>query len=186
MTKKVIEHIKNFVFKYYKNYIDDPDDMASEMVLCYHLAEQTYKKSQLSVEKWCWYKVHMKCKDYLRAKGKYIRNKSGDKLKRNVKTQFVYVDGLELNCRKGWDAISSQLIDGTSEKIETSQYIQECLGKLTSREREIVTLYYFYGYNQPIIGHLLGITNSRISQIHKEILKKLHKIMEKDNGNKSH
>jgi RNA polymerase sigma factor for flagellar operon FliA len=44
---------------------------------------------------------------------------------------------------------------------------------LHSREREVVNLYYFEGMTMEQIGRKLGVSQSRISQIHKKLVRRL-------------
>ena len=49
------------------------------------------------------------------------------------------------------------------------------LSELGERDQLIVQLYYFEELNLREISEILEITESRISQIHKEIIKKIRK-----------
>ncbi len=58
---------------------------------------------------------------------------------------------------------------------EKVQIIYEFLKKLPEKERLVVTLYYYENLKFKEIGKLLGLSESRISQIHSFVLKKLKK-----------
>lgn len=51
--------------------------------------------------------------------------------------------------------------------------ISEILESLSEREQLIIQLYYFEELNLKEISEVLEITESRISQIHKEVIKKI-------------
>ncbi len=59
------------------------------------------------------------------------------------------------------------------EQEELVEIIQEILEKLDEREQLVIQLYYFEELNLKEIAEVLEITESRISQIHKEIIKKI-------------
>ena len=51
---------------------------------------------------------------------------------------------------------------------ETSNLLKEAVNRLPDREKLVVTLYYFEGLNLAEIGQVLGVTESRVSQIHSK------------------
>ena len=59
------------------------------------------------------------------------------------------------------------------EKEELVKLIQDILSSLSKREQMIVQLYYFEELSLGEISSILDITSSRISQIHKEVIKKI-------------
>lgn len=66
--------------------------------------------------------------------------------------------------------------DDTLEKLEKEQLLEkinEVLEDLKERDRLIIQLYYYEELNLKEISEILNISESRISQIHKKILKKL-------------
>lgn len=66
--------------------------------------------------------------------------------------------------------------DGPEKIIEadsSSDQLQEVIGTLPERERIIVELYYFQEYSFKEIASVLKVTESRISQIHGQLKKKL-------------
>ena len=74
------------------------------------------------------------------------------------------------------------VFDDVSKKIEEEeliQIIQKELGQMDKREQTIIQLYYFEELSLKEISEILGITESRISQIHKSVIRK---IREKLNG----
>lgn len=66
--------------------------------------------------------------------------------------------------------------DDTLEKLEKEELlekIQEILEELKERDQLIIQLYYYEELNLKEISEILNISESRISQIHKKLLKKL-------------
>lgn len=66
--------------------------------------------------------------------------------------------------------------DDTLEKLEKQELlekIQEILEELKERDQLIIQLYYYEELNLKEISEILNISESRISQIHKKLLKKL-------------
>lgn len=75
--------------------------------------------------------------------------------------------------------------DNTIEKIqkdELIEIIQSVLSTLSKREQTIIQLYYFEELSLNEISEILNITSSRISQIHKDIIKKIRLRMGNLNG----
>ncbi|TQR29351.1 RNA polymerase sigma factor FliA [Campylobacter sp. MIT 99-7217] len=66
--------------------------------------------------------------------------------------------------------------DNTMEKIEKQallEKINEILDELKERDQLIIQLYYYEELNLKEISEILNISESRISQIHKRLLKKI-------------
>jgi RNA polymerase sigma factor for flagellar operon FliA len=55
---------------------------------------------------------------------------------------------------------------GSFESIETREALAGAIGMLPERERMVVVLYYYEGMTLSQIGHILGVTESRVCQIH--------------------
>ncbi len=74
------------------------------------------------------------------------------------------------------EQISYYTEDNTLEKLEREALLEKVSGVLeTLKEREqlIIQLYYYEELNLKEISDMLGISESRISQIHKKLLRKL-------------
>lgn len=63
--------------------------------------------------------------------------------------------------------------DETAEDLEAKELLVEALQNLEERDRIIITLYYYEHLNYKEIAQILGITVSRVSQVHSKIIKKL-------------
>ena len=49
----------------------------------------------------------------------------------------------------------------------------ECIGGLPEKERLVISLYYYDDLNMKEIGNVLGITESRVCQIHTKAVARL-------------
>lgn len=68
------------------------------------------------------------------------------------------------------------------EKENLIEVIERVLGEYSEREQMIIQLYYFEELSLKEISQILDITESRISQIHKALLKKIRDTLGEDNG----
>jgi RNA polymerase sigma factor for flagellar operon FliA len=59
------------------------------------------------------------------------------------------------------------------EEEELIEHIQKILSTLSEKEQLVIQLYYFEELSLKEISEILGLTESRISQIHKNVIKKL-------------
>jgi len=73
----------------------------------------------------------------------------------------------------------SEVPDVTAEKNDIKEILLDAIKSLAERDRLIITLYYFENLNYREISEVLGITVSRISQIHQKIMNKLKEKLEK-------
>ena len=64
-------------------------------------------------------------------------------------------------------------IEKVIEKEQMIEAIKDILSTLSDREQMIITLYYYDELNLKEISELLEISESRISQIHKKLVKQL-------------
>ncbi len=72
-----------------------------------------------------------------------------------------------------YNAIQSENTIEKIEKEELVEIIHSVLSSLSEREQMIMQLYYFEELSLGEISSILNITSSRISQIHKEVIKKI-------------
>ena len=56
------------------------------------------------------------------------------------------------------------------DRAEMKVILRQVVGRLTERERTVLTLYYFEGMTLAQIGQVLGVTESRVCQIHGKAL----------------
>ncbi|WP_027326850.1 RNA polymerase sigma factor FliA [Helicobacter pametensis] len=72
-----------------------------------------------------------------------------------------------------YNAIQSDSVSLRIEKEDLIEQIEKVLSTLSEREQLIVQLYYFEELSLGEISEILNITESRISQINKEVIKKV-------------
>ncbi|CBG40532.1 RNA polymerase sigma factor FliA [Helicobacter mustelae] len=81
-----------------------------------------------------------------------------------------------------YNAIESDDIVEKLEKEELVQKIKKILSGLSQREQMIMQMYFFEEMNLNEIKEVLDITESRISQITKEVIKKIRKVIGENHG----
>lgn len=81
-----------------------------------------------------------------------------------------------------YNAISGENIIEDLEKKELMEIILSILKKLSKREQLVIQLYYFEELSLKEISEILEITESRISQITKEVIKKIRYSLGEING----
>ena len=59
------------------------------------------------------------------------------------------------------------------KEVETKHVISDTIGGLPEKERLVISLYYYEDLNMKEIGSILGITESRVSQIHTKAVLRL-------------
>lgn len=64
--------------------------------------------------------------------------------------------------------------DSVFARTEVREKLGRAMGTLPKRYQEVVKLYYENDMSMKEIGHLLGVNESRVSQIHKAALSKMH------------
>jgi RNA polymerase sigma factor for flagellar operon FliA len=69
-----------------------------------------------------------------------------------------------------------EVFDNINKKIEEEELIEiikKELSKMDKREQMIIQLYYFEELSLKEISEILGISESRISQIHKAVIRRI-------------
>ena len=59
------------------------------------------------------------------------------------------------------------------EELETKEELLAAIDGLPARERLVIRMYYFEGFTMGDIGRVFGVTESRVSQLHKRALQSL-------------
>jgi len=68
---------------------------------------------------------------------------------------------------------------GSFEQQETRYVLTDAINRLPERERLVITLYYYEGLTLAEIGAVLGVTESRICQIHtKSVMSLRNRLLE--------
>jgi RNA polymerase sigma factor for flagellar operon FliA len=71
----------------------------------------------------------------------------------------------------------------TYEDVELKAILGDAINRMSEREKTVVVLYYFEGMTLAQIGEVLGVTESRVCQMHtKAVLGLRAKIVERTNG----
>ncbi len=85
------------------------------------------------------------------------------------------------NTTKLWQVIS--INDDTPDKYveekELKEILSDIISKLNEKERMVITLYYYEELSMKEIGEILGLTESRISQIHTKTMLKIRNMIRK-------
>lgn len=81
-----------------------------------------------------------------------------------------------------YNAICAENIVEDVQKEELMELIHNILKKLSKREQMVIQLYYFEELSLKEISEILDITESRISQIAKEVIKKIRQGLGDING----
>ena len=79
------------------------------------------------------------------------------------------------------EGILSDGRDGAAELLEREEELEQvvdALRRLPEREAQVLSLYYYEGLALKEIGRVLGVTESRVSQIHGHALSALRAILE--------
>ncbi len=97
---------------------------------------------------------------------------------------FVALDELLDPAERGSATIGDLLSDArlgapgdSFEKQETRYFLSDAINRLPERERLVVTLYYYEGLTLAEIGSVLGVTESRVCQIHTKSVMSLRNRM---------
>jgi RNA polymerase sigma factor for flagellar operon FliA len=104
-------------------------------------------------------------------------------------TSVVALDEL-IAVGRGGTSIAETLPDDTAQEpgalldsIESRRLLAEAVSQLTDRDRVVVSLYYFENLTLAEIGRVLGVTESRVCQLHtRAVLRLRSKMLEASAG----
>ena len=83
-------------------------------------------------------------------------------------------DYLEQNHESVFGASSQEdTPEGYVNKQELQKMLTEAIEKLTEKEKLVVTLYYFEGLTLKEISEIMGVSESRVSQIHSKAISRM-------------
>jgi RNA polymerase sigma factor for flagellar operon FliA len=74
------------------------------------------------------------------------------------------------------DTVENQVVTGPETELEmkeTKRLLMEAVNKLSQRERELIAFYYYNELTLREIGEVLGVTESRVSQLHTKAIQHL-------------
>lgn len=86
----------------------------------------------------------------------------------------IFYDDEEGSSR--FDFIEDQKSDNPQlkiEELEAKQILADAISKLSDRERMVITLYYYEELTSKEIGKILGVSDSRVSQLHTKAILRL-------------
>jgi len=86
----------------------------------------------------------------------------------------IFYDDEEGSSR--FDFIEDQKSDNPQSKIEEAEakkILADAISKLSDRERMVITLYYYEELTSKEIGKILGVSDSRVSQLHTKAILRL-------------
>ncbi len=73
--------------------------------------------------------------------------------------------------------------EGSYEDVELKSLLADAVNRMSEREKVVIVLYYFEGMTLAQIGEVLGVTESRVSQMHtKAVLSLRAKLTERTRG----
>ncbi len=105
----------------------------------------------------------------------YLSEVLGEEIEKIRDAKFASSISLVLPLDEQLNYSEESVVETQIEEEELIGIITKVLSELNERDQLIVQLYYFEELNLREISEILGITESRISQIHKEIIKKIRK-----------
>lgn len=112
----------------------------------------------------------------------YLANVLGEDVKRIKDAKIAYNIYSLVPIDEQYNTISSNNIIENIQKDELMELVKKILETLSKREQTIIQLYYFEGLSLNKISDILNITSSRISQIHKKVIKKIQNRLGSING----
>lgn len=83
----------------------------------------------------------------------------------------------EMHCLEDWLAKGNDKAGNGMDRVEQQHYIAEALRKMPEREQLLIALYYQQEMNMKEIALTLGLTESRVCQLHKECLTTLNHLL---------
>lgn len=105
----------------------------------------------------------------------YLSEVLGEEIDKIRDAKFASSIAMVLPLDEQINYTEESVVEAQIEEEELIGIITKVLSELSERDQLIVQLYYFEELNLREISEILEITESRISQIHKEIIKKIRK-----------
>jgi len=87
--------------------------------------------------------------------------------------KFNYIS-LDVIFAEEWNvSANKEDVESIYDRIELRQVLSEAIAKLSEREKQLLQLYYYEGLTLKEIGRVMGISESRVSQLHTKALLQL-------------
>jgi|YelNatPaOPRAMG01_1025707.scaffolds.fasta_scaffold00013_166 RNA polymerase sigma factor, FliA/WhiG family/RNA polymerase sigma factor, sigma-70 family len=112
--------------------------------------------------------INMPISEFDRIKG-YLANADAVSLSKTIGNDITLEDMIT----------DDNLVFDKYEDNELKERVLQLLKELPERDRIVVTLYYYEELTFKEIGKILGISESRVSQIHTEVINRLRKFLRK-------
>ena len=98
---------------------------------------------------------------------------------------FLFSLDSAIDGEQGETTYAENLVDTYDEEVETSREalkdgLKSGIQNLPERERLVISLYYYENLNLKEIGAVLGVSESRVSQIHSSAISKLRSMLTKN------
>jgi RNA polymerase sigma factor for flagellar operon FliA len=87
--------------------------------------------------------------------------------------RIVHPEEEEVTLSEAIEAPAEKQPDAILEREETKRMLVEAIQRLPQKEREVIALYYYEGLTLKEIGKVLGVTESRVSQLHTKTIMRL-------------
>lgn len=94
-----------------------------------------------------------------------------------VRERLYDAQAEEMQCLEDWLAQGGDRACSQNERLEMQQSIASALRQMPERDRLLIALYYHQGLNMKEIALTLGLTESRVCQLHKQCLATLNRLL---------
>lgn len=82
----------------------------------------------------------------------------------------------------GVDAMEDERAEGPLTAAERSDFVEYCKKNLSTKERYILMLYYYDELTLKEIGNVLGLSESRVCQLHAKLVTRLRAYLQRKRG----
>ncbi|MBN2963471.1 RNA polymerase sigma factor FliA [Sulfurospirillum sp. T05] len=106
----------------------------------------------------------------------------GEEVEKIEEARNAFMVATTLPINEQMAIFSQEETESIVEKDQLIEVVQSLLAGFKEREQLIIQLYYFEELNLKEISAILDITESRISQIHKKLMRKLRDALEGNHG----
>lgn len=94
-----------------------------------------------------------------------------------VRERLYDAQAEEMQCLEDWMAQGGDRAGSQNERLEMQHAIASALRQMSERDRLLIALYYHQGLNMKEIALTLGLTESRVCQLHKQCLATLNRLL---------